>query len=384
MKTATTRRETDSTKQEKVLYVALELGKAKWRVGSSAGLGQKPRQVWVRGGHRDGLKQEIERAKKRFGLAAEAEVVCCYEAGREGFWLHRYLLSIAVNNRVVDSSSIEVNRRARRAKTDRLDVEKLLRMLIRYESGETEVWSVVRAPKVDEEDQKQLHRELMGLRKERTRQHNRITGLLYSQGVELKRCGKDFVEWLEGVKLWDGSALPQGLVERLKREYERLGLIRRQIKELIAERDQRVKHSEHSNAQTVRKMIELRGIGADSAWLYTMEVFGWRKIKNRRQMAALSGLVPSPYQSGTSSRDQGISKAGIRYVRAYAIESAWNWLRLQPKSELSRWYEKRFGKGSARIRKIGIVALARRLLIALWRYVEFDTLPKGALLKKAA
>jgi len=223
MKTATTRRETDSTKQEKVLYVALELGKAKWRVGSSTGLGQKPRQVWVRGGHRDGLKQEIERAKKRFGLAAEAEVVCCYEAGREGFWLHRYLLSIAVNNRVVDSSSIEVNRRARRAKTDRLDVEKLLRMLIRYESGETEVWSVVRAPKVDEEDQKQLHRELMGLRKERTRQHNRITGLLYSQGVELKRCGKDFVEWLEGVKLWDGSALPQGLVERLKREYERLG-----------------------------------------------------------------------------------------------------------------------------------------------------------------
>jgi transposase len=202
--------------------------------------------------------------------------------------------------------------------------------------------------------------------------------------VELKRCGKDFVEWLEGVKLWDGSTLPQGLVERLRREYERLGLIRRQIKELVAERDQRLKHSQHNSVQTVRKMIQLRGIGVDSAWLYTMEVLGWRKIENRRQMAALSGLVPSPYQSGTSSRDQGISKAGIRYVRAYAIESAWNWLRLQPRSELSRWYEKRFGTGSARIRKIGIVALARRLLIALWRYVEFDTVPKGALLKKAA
>jgi transposase len=353
-------------------------------VGSTTGLGQKPRQVWIGGGHREELKKEIELARKRFGLAAEAKVLCCYEAGREGFWLHRYLLAIGVNNQVVDSSSIEVNRRARRAKTDRLDVEKLLRMLIRYESGETKVWSVVRAPKGEEEDQKQLHRELMGLRKERTRQHNRITGLLYSQGIELKRCGKDFVAWLEGVKLWDGSALPHGLVERLKREYERLKLIRCQIKELMAERALRVKNSKEKSVRTVRKLIKLRGLGVDSAWLYTMEVFGWREIKNRRQMAALSGLVPSPYQSGTSSRDQGISKAGIRYVRAYAVESAWIWLRLQPKSELSRWYEKRFAKGSGRIRKIGIVALARKLLIALWRYVEKDELPKGALLKRAA
>lgn len=383
-RTATTRKNSDSTSHGEILYVALELGKTKWRVGSSSGLGQKPRQVWIRGGQREKLKQEIERAKKRFGMAAEAKVMCCYEAGREGFWLHRYLVRIGVNNQVVDSSSIEVNRRARRAKTDRLDVEKLLRLLIRYDLGETKVWSVVHAPKVDEEDGKQLHRELMGLRKERTRQHNRIEGLLYSQGIELKRCGKDFVEWLGGAKLWDGSALPQGLVERLKREYERLALTRRQIKELTAERDLRVKNSKEKSLNTVRKLMRLRGIGVDSAWLYTMEVFGWRKIKNRRELAALSGLVPSPYQSGSSSRDQGISKAGIRYVRAYAVESAWNWLRLEPKSELSRWYGKRFGNGSGRIRKIGIVALARKLLIALWRYVEFDELPKGALLKRAA
>ena len=384
MKAATTRKENVSTKQEDVLYMALELGKARWRVGSSTGLGQKPRQVWIRGGDRIGLRKEIERAKQRFGLRGKAEVVCCYEAGRDGFWLHRFLFALGVQNHVVDSSSVEVNRRARRAKTDRLDVEKLLRMLIRYSLGEDKLWSVVHVPSVQAEDAKQLHRELLGLKKERTRQRNRIEGLLFCQGIGLERCGKNFLESLQRIKLWDGSALPPGLVQRLKREYERLELIRGQIQELMAQQQLRVKNSQEKNLETVRKLMRLRGIGVDGAWLYTMELFGWRKIKNRRQLAALSGLVPSPYQSGTSCREQGISKAGIRYVRAYAVESAWNWLRLQPKSELSRWYLERFAQGGGRIRKIGIVALARQRLIALWRYVEMDELPKGAVLKRAA
>ena len=384
MKTATTRKGKPITKEEGILYVALELGKMKWRVGSTTGLGQKPRQVWIRGGDRVGLRKEIERAKQRFGLSQAAQVRSCYEAGRDGFWLHRFLMQWGVQNHVVDSSSIEVNRRARRAKTDRLDVEKLLRLLIRYGLGENKVWSVVHVPSVQEEDRKQLHRELLSLRKERTRQRNRMRGLLFSQGIELEGCGKGFVKWLEGIRLWDGSALPAGMRERLQREYERLELIRRQIKELVAQQKQRLGNSQEQSIRKVRKLMGLRAIGTDSAWLYTMELFGWRKIKNRREIAALSGLVPSPYQSGTSSREQGISKEGIRYVRAYAVESAWNWLRLQPNSELSRWYVERFANGGRRMRKIGIVALARKLLIALWRYVEFDVVPKGALLKSVA
>jgi transposase len=384
MKTAPARKGNRITVKEQVLYVALELGKAKWKVGSTIGMGQKPREVTLRGGDREGLKREIERAKQRFGLSRSAPVVSCYEAGADGFWLHRFLLHIGVNNHVVDSSSIEVNRRARRAKTDRLDVRKLLVMLIRYRWGETKVWSVVHAPSVEEEDRRQLHRELMGLKKERTRQINRIKGLLTSRGILLGSCGKGFLEWLKKARLWDGSPLGPGVVAHLAHEYERLEVIRLQIKQLLAEREQRVRSSEEKSIQKVRKLMTLRGVGLDSAWLYTMEVFGWRKIRNRRELGALSGFVPTPYQSGESSREQGISKAGIRYVRAYTVELAWNWLRLQPNSDLSRWYRKRFAHGGGRMRKIGIVALARKLLIALWRYVDMNIVPQGATLKAVA
>jgi transposase len=384
MKTATTRKGRDITVQEQILYVALELGKAKWKVGSTIGMGQKPREVTIRGGDREGLKQEIERAKQRFKLSRLAPVVSCYEAGADGFWLHRFLLHIGVNNHVVDSSSIEVNRRRRRAKTDRLDVRKLLVMLIRYRWGENKVWSVVHAPSAQEEDGRQLHRELMNLKTERTRQINRIKGLLTSQGILLPKCSKGFVPWLKEVRLWDGSPLGSGMVEHLTHEYERLELIRFQIKQLLAEREHRVRNSKEPSVQKVRKLMSLRGVGLDSAWLYTMELFGWRKIRNRRELGALSGLVPTPYQSGESFKEQGISKHGIRYVRAYAIELAWNWLRLQPKSDLSLWYTKRFAFGGRRMRKIGIVALARKLLIALWRYVEMDVVPQGAQLKAVA
>jgi transposase len=384
MKTAATRKGKTITVKEQVLYVALELGKAKWKVGSTIGMGQKPREVTIRGGDREGLRQEIGRAKQRFGLSQSVQVVSCYEAGPDGFWLHRFLLHIGVNNHVVDSSSIEVNRRARRAKTDRLDVRKLLAMLLRYRWGEKKVWSVVHAPSVEEEDRRQLHRELMSLKTERTRQINRIKGLLTSQGILLASCGKGFLARLKDIRLWDGSPLGKGIVEHLTHEYDRLEIIRLQIKKLLAEREERVRSSKEQSIQKVKKLMTLRGVGLDSAWLYTMELFGWRKIKNRRELAALSGLVPTPYQSGESSREQGISKHGVRYVRAYAVELAWNWLRLQPNSDLSLWYTKRFAYGGRRMRKIGIVALARKLLIALWRYVEMDLVPQAAQLKAVA
>lgn len=384
MKTATTRKEKASTVEEQVLYLALELGKAKWKIGSTIGLGQKPREVNLRGGDREGLRQEIARAKQRFGLRPTAPVVSCYEAGPDGFWIHRYLLDIGVTNHMVDSSSIEVNRRARRAKTDRLDVRKLLTMLIRYCLGEKKLWNVVNVPSVAEEDRRQLHRELMKLRRQRTAQTNRIKGLLASQGILLASCGKKFLERLKELRLWDGSALPVGITKHLIHEYQRLELIRVQIRELMAERKQAVGRSEEPSIQMVKKLMSLKGVGLESAWLYTMEVFSWRQIQNRRELGALSGFVPTPFQSGNSSREQGISKHGLRYVRAYTVELAWNWLRLQPKSELSLWYTKRFAYGGARMRKIGIVALARKLLIALWRFAQSGQLPQGAELKAAA
>lgn len=223
----TTRTRNDTSVLGK-LYLALELSEAEWKLGFTIGLGQAPRLRTIRARNLEGLKSEIEQAKERFGLAKEVSVLSCYEAGRDGFWLHRYLEANGVKNLVVDSASIEVNRRYRRVKTDRLDVGKLLNMLVRYHQGEQKVWSVVHVPEVGEEDQRQLHRELMALKREKTHHINRMKGLLASQGIVLE-VKSDFLEELESVQLWDGSSIPARLQLLLAREYERLALIREQI-----------------------------------------------------------------------------------------------------------------------------------------------------------
>ena len=362
-----------------LLYLAFELGNAHWKLGFTIGLGQQPRRRTVAAGDLTQLEQEIATARKRFKLAESVPVVSCYEAGRDGFWLDRYLGSEGVKNVIVDAASIEVNRRARRAKTDRLDLNKLLSMLIRYHNGEPKVWHVVRGPTLEQEDGRQLHRELLKLKQDRTRHINRLKGLLVSQGVRLA-IKKDFPRELEKVRLWDGSPLPPGLKGRLEREYERLGLLERHIKVLEAERHAAIRHSSDPAVEMVRNLLRLRGIGPNSAWLYTMEFFSWRNFRNRREVGALAGLTPTPYQSGASDREQGIDKAGNRYIRSMAIEIAWRWLYLQPESQLSQWYQERFGNGGKRARKIGVVALARKLLIALWRYLETGEVPAGAVL----
>jgi transposase len=285
-----------------------------------------------------------------------------------------------VQNLVVDSSSIEVNRRQRRAKTDRMDVGKLLGQLIRYRSGERKVWSVVRVPSAKDEDDRQLHRELSTLKKERTRQVNRIKGLLASQGVRLP-VKADFAQRLESVRAWDGSPLLPRLQARLVREYERLEFVGKQIKQLERQRVQEIRQSADPKVEQVRALMRLNGIGVNSSWQFIMEFFGWREFHSGKEVGGLSGLAPTPYQSGSSYREQGMSKAGNRHVRAMAVEIAWGWLGYQPESELTKWYEKRFGQGSKRIRKIGIVALARRLLVELWRYLETGAIPEGAVLK---
>lgn len=377
-----TTRKTNDTPVSGRLYLALELSEAEWKLGFTIGLGQAPRLRSIPARNLIRLSREIEQAKERFGLPKEAAVMSCYEAGRDGFWLHRYLETVGVRNLVVDSASIEVNRRFRRVKTDRLDVGKLLNMLVRYHQGEPKVWSVVHVPSAEVEDQRQLHRELMALKREQTHHINRMKGLLASQGVVLE-VKKDFVEELVEVKLWDGSKIGSGLRGLLEREATRLELVREQIQALEKERKELLKNSSDPAMEQVRRLLRLKGIGMNSAWVDVMEFFAWRAFHNRRELGCLAGLTPTPYRSGESAREIGISKAGNRPVRALAIEIAWSWLRNQPNSQLSRWYRKRFAKGGSRVRRIGIVALARKLLIALWRYVEEGLLPEGAQLKPA-
>jgi transposase len=362
--------------------MALELSNSKWRLGFTIGLGQSPRLRKLVAGDLRGLMEEIHLSKVRFRLSESAPVMSCYEAGRDGFWLHRYLVAQGVDNQVVDSASIEVNRRKRRAKTDRIDVGKLLTMLMRSAQGEKKVWSVVNPPSPEQEDQRQLHRDLMALKRERTHHINRIKGLLVSQGVKMA-IRADFLEQLGSVRLWDGSRLGNGLHNRLEREYQRYQLVTEQIQQINQVRQEAIRNDDTPAMEQVRQLMRLKGIGVNSAWVYVMEFFSWRGFRNRRELGALAGLAPTPYQSGAGGREQGISKAGNRPVRAMAIEIAWAWLRFQPDSALSRWYQDRFGHGNSRIRRIGIVALARKLLIALWRYLEWGVIPEGAQLREA-
>jgi transposase len=264
--------------------------------------------------------------------------------------------------------------------TDRLDVSKLLNMLIRYHGGDETVWSVVQVPSVEAEDKRHLHRQLNTLKVDRTRHICRIKGLLASQGLNLP-IYVDFLDTLEAARLWDGSQLPPGLRARVEREYTNLRYVEQQIKELEAERGELIETSDDASVEKVRQLMKLRAIGPNSAWLFVMEFFGWREFRNRREVGALAGLTPTPYQSGEESREQGISKAGNRPVRAMAIEIAWCWLRYQPDSELAQWFYERFGRGGKRMRKVGIVALARKLLVAFWRYLETGEIPAGATLK---
>jgi transposase len=372
---------TNDTPKPQYLYMSMELGEEKWKLGFAIGLREKPRLREVDARDRTVVKEEIRLAKERFGLPPDTPVRSCYEAGRDGFWLHRFLLNLGVCNLIVDSASIEINRRKRRAKTDKLDARKLLTMLQRYHLGETKVWSVVHVPSLEEEDHRQLHRELMALRAEQTHYTNQIKGLLASQGVVLP-IRKDFPDRLENARLWDGSPVPAGLQARLKRDLERRGLLQQQIHQLEIEREELVRTFTTDPAvNQVRQLLRLQGIGMNSAWVFVMEFFSWRGFHNRREIGSLAGLTPTPYQSGASYREQGISKAGNRRVRVMAVEIAWIWLRYQPKSKLSQWYQDRFAEGGSRVRRIGITALARHLLIDLWKYLERGEIPPGASLK---
>src|SRR6266581_1092885 len=362
------------------LLVAFELGWEKWRLAFAAAMGQKPWQVVIPARDVLALMEVIGKAKQRFGLAPSCRVLSCYEAGREGFWLHRLLMQMGVVNLVVDSSSIEVDRRARRAKTDRLDAKKLISMLLRYWAGEKDFWSVVHVPTPQQEDGRHLQREIRTLKKEQTRLINRVKGLLASQGIAVRIGRGGFQDSLDAMRIWDGSPVPSGLRRRLETEIARHSVVHRQLLELECERDARIRKGRDRSSEIARRLKTLRGIAEVGAETYARE-FSWRNFKNRRQVGSLIGLASTPHQSGDSSRERGISRAGNRHMRGIAIDLAWIWLRLQRESELTLWFNSRFARGGPRLRKIGIVALARKLVIALWRYADFGEIPKGALLK---
>jgi transposase len=370
------------TTPERVLFMAFELSEKTWKLGFTTGHGQKPRERMVAARPQARLLQEVADAKKRCGLPETAPVVSCYEAGRESFWLHRFLQSHGITNHVVDSSSIEVNRRKRRVKSDALDVRKLVRMLMRYAHGEREVWRVVHVPSVEAEDGRHLHRDLETLKRERASTTTRIKGLLSSQGIRLTSLRK-FPEQLDALRLWDGSPIPSGLRRRLLRVYAQHQFLSQQIAELEAERRALLQSSQDASIEKVRQLMQLKGIGINGSWSLVMEFFAWRAFKNRREVGGLAGLTPTPYQSGESAREQGITKSGNRHVRWMTTELAWSWLRYQPESALSCWFRERFGGGGKRLRRIGIVAVARKLLIALWRFLKTGVFPEGAVLKEA-
>jgi transposase len=370
------------TTPERVLFLACELSEKTWKLGCTTGHGQTPRERSVAARRQDRVLQEVAQAKKRFGLPETTPVVRCYEAGRDGFWLHRFLQAHGITNHVVDSSSIEVNRRKRRAKSDGLDVRKLLSMLLRFAGGEGAVWRVVHVPSVDAEDQRHLHRDLETLQQERASPTTRIKGLLSSQGVKLPHL-RQLPEQLDTLRLWDGSALPPGLRRRLLRVGAHHEFLSAQIAQVEAERRALLQESQDASIDQVRQLMQLKGIGINGSWLVVREFFAWRDFKHRREVGGLAGLTPTPYQSGESARDQGMSKSGNRHVRWMTTELAWRWVRYQPESALSCWFRERYGSGGTRLRRLGIVAVARKWLIALWRFLKTGVLPEGAQLKEA-
>lgn len=371
----------EPTPHPQVLYMALALSNKQWKVVFSEGT-SKRRRATVKAGDLAGLTQAMQASQERFG-GVERRVIRCDEAGRDGFWLHRWLVAQGIEKRVVAAASIEGPRRQRRVKTDRMDADKLLARLHRASGGERGVWSEGRVPSVEAEAGRRLQREVERLTKERTGHRNRWQGLRVAQGVRVE-LKPDVLARLEQVVLWDGSSLPPELKAAGHREWERLPVVEQQIATLErTQRERLATAAAGSPLDLVKGLSQLCGIGSTSAWVFVMEFLGWRRFDNRRQVAGLAGLTGTPYDSGERQRDQGSSKAGNRRVRALIVEIAWCWVKYQPQSELSRWFQRRVGGGGKRQRRVGIVALARRLRIALWQDLAYGVIPAGAQLKGA-
>jgi transposase len=366
------------------LFASLELSKSRWLVTVSAPGSEKLSKHVVIGGDGGALLNLLGRlrasAERRGGMAVQ--VVVIQEAGLDGFWLHRLLEANGIESHVVDPASIAVDRRHRRAKTDVIDGEMLLRTLMAWVRGERRVCSMVRPPSPEEEDRRRLTRERGTLLKERTQHTNRIKGLLAGQGIaDYDPLRKDRLARLDALRTGDGRPLPERLKAEIRREIERVDLVVSQMAMVERERDALVGMTSDPAPETAAAvLVRLKGIGPELGSLIWLEAL-YRGFSNRRQIAAYAGLAPSPWQSGGTDREQGISKSGNRRLRHALVELAWFWLRHQPASALSVWFRARVGQGRGRIRRIAIVALARKLLVALWRYATQGVVPAGATFK---
>ncbi|WP_244608770.1 IS110 family transposase [Bradyrhizobium algeriense] len=367
--------------------LAIELSKKSWIVAVNTPLSDRVSRHTLKPCDGKELLDLCERIRTRVARETKqrVEIVSCYEAGYDGFWLHRLLEAHGIRNYVIDPASLQVDRRARRAKTDHVDVERLLRSLMAYLRGEPKVWSVVRVPSVAEEDNRRLHRERGRLINERIQHVNRINGLLAIHGIyEYQPLRRDRMQQLERLRTADGRSLPPRLMAEILRELQRLELVIGMIKTIEMERDAiasaKTEAAEHTSAKKIQDLATIKCIGPEFSNTLVGEVF-YRSFDNRKQLASYVGLTPAHFQSGATCRDQGISKAGNAKARTVMIELAWLWLRHQPDSPLSIWFRDRVGKLKGRIRRITIVAVARKLLIALWRYLETGLVPEGAALK---
>ena len=364
---------------------AIELSKQSWVIGFNTPLSEKISRRTLSGCDWKGLLELIEDVRARVSreMGRAVAVMSCYEAGYDGFWLHRQLEAHGVRNYVIDPASLQVDRRARRVKTDRIDAERLLRSLMAYLRCEPKVWSVVRVPSVAEEDARRLHRERDRLVLERVQHVNRIKGLCALHGIyDYHPLRPQATARLEQLRTAQGGELPPRLKSEIKRELHRLELVVEMIATLEAERDAIVEDeaSTHLNAEKIQNLHKLKAIGPEFAAVLVGEIFH-RSFDNRRQLASYVGVTPSPFQSGSMAHEGGISKAGNRKGRTTGIELAWLWLRYQPDSDLSIWFRARVGIMKGRIRRIAIVAMTRKLLVALWRYLETGLVPRGAVLK---
>jgi transposase len=319
-------------------------------------------------------------AKEKMGLPTDAAVVCCYEAGRDGFWIDRLLKKHGFRNYVMDPASIEVPRRSRTRKTDRLDAEKLLQLLLRAELwGERKAFSAVRVPTVEQESQLRVHRERERLVKEHTGHRGRMKSLLALHAIEVSNPARMSIEDLRD---WEGKPLPGLLLQELKREQQRLCMVEEQLKSIEKQQESALAQPQTQGQQKARKLCQLKSVGTQGGWTLSHECFAWRTFANRKHLGSFAGLTGTPFDSGETLREQGISKAGSGRVRTTMIELAWGWVRWQPDSILTKWFVDHYVRGgTSRSKRKGIVALARKLLVAMWKFVELDVIPEGAILK---
>src|SRR2546422_7473085 len=347
---------------ESTLYVAFELSKKEWKLAMTSGFGVAPWLRTVVTGDWRAVESALRQGRMRLGVPAAAPVVSCYEAGRDGFWIHRALTQLGIANRVVDSASIEVNRRKRRTKTDRVDALKLVAMLVRVCLGEKHVWREVRGPSVADEAARQVSRERTALTQEQTRLRNQINSYLATWGCVVSARARRGPRWWTTVRDWTAAPLPLEVQARIARSEARLAVVAEQI--AMIETQQRAATRAAQPDSALGRLVQLKSIATTSAAVLLGEGLVWRDFQNRRQIGGLLGFAPTKYDSGESTRDQGISRAGNPRLQSISIQLAWNWVRWQPQSALTRWYREHFG-ARKRERRVGIVAVARKLMIAL-------------------